>query len=552
MSSISLPKISVQLQAAGIVDAFADRRDLLVGQTTYGDSTAVDGQLYTNVQSMSVTDIDTLFGPRSDLTNRILRHRAGNGGVSVLDVIPKVVADTNTQASTTITMSYIDDNPSNDTATGDATLSIDVIDGYLYNATVDVVEDDTDAVIFNKIANAINGLDAHCPVTATATGPPEVVTVTVEGYGASFNNPVYAIKITCIVNGAVSTTIPGFVAINAPVFSGGTGQPTNISTIFNGVESIRYNGIGWPEGWTADVSYVQDFLEGRFNTSGDILRGVAFLGSSRTYAMNKAYTLASNSRVVYPLGNNWLVDSAPGAYAYYAIMSPADYVAAYFMGVRSRRLTPGAQIADNIATTSGRNDSRGGPHMASLPYFNTPLPQVVPGDPSEQYTTSDQDELAASGLTVFGNNPTGTGVIMGRVVCPYKTDSGGNSNISFHKLNYFDTGDVCSEILQKSSKARFSQSRLTSGDAVPGYSMENAATIKAHFMSIYRILADNVLVAKGSDAEKYVSDNLDITIDIPNGKVTVYSVLPIIVGLEEIDYTLQYSFGIGEGPQITF
>jgi hypothetical protein len=397
--------------------------------------------------------------------------------------------------------------------------------------------------VLTRIGDLIHDtLPPSRPVDANLIG--SALNITARNIGSAFNGRVFSLKYS---SDRYQTS--GLFAITE--FSGGTGYPTDLTNIFNVVGDRRYNGVGWPEGWAADLDILERFLEDRFNTPDDILRGVGFIGRTDTYAQNLAYVTASNSRVIYYVGNNWVLDSNGGGYRQ-TIISPADYIASYFMGVRSRRLTPGAQIADNIISTVGRDDSRGGPHMASLPYFNTPIRGAVPGDASEQYSASDQDGLATAGFTVFGNNPAGTGVIMGRVVCPYKTDSSGNSNISFHKLNYFDIGDVCSEILQKASKARFSQSRLTSGDTIPGYSMENAATIKAHYMSIYRILADNVLVVKGPDAEKYVSDNLDINIDIPSGKVTVYSVLPIVVGLEEVDYTLQYSFGIGEGQQITF
>ena len=65
MSITANPKVNIQLIPANIVDAFGDRLDLLAGQMT-GAGTATDGALYENVQAMTPTVINGLFGARSN------------------------------------------------------------------------------------------------------------------------------------------------------------------------------------------------------------------------------------------------------------------------------------------------------------------------------------------------------------------------------------------------------------------------------------------------------------------------------------------------------
>jgi hypothetical protein len=130
MASISTPKISVQLQAAGIVDAFADRRDLIVGQAAPAGH-AIDGQLYTDVQLLPISQIDYLFGPASDVAHRVKRYIDGSGGITSLDVIPKYVAPASLAATATITMP-------NPVVQYDDTITLAVVDEYQYIITFDV------------------------------------------------------------------------------------------------------------------------------------------------------------------------------------------------------------------------------------------------------------------------------------------------------------------------------------------------------------------------------------------------------------------------------
>ena len=100
----SNPKFNVQLLPAAVVDAYAGRRDLIVGQIGAGGS-AVTGELALDIHLKTIPEIRGLFGDGSDLTHKVLMFLAANGAYSSLDVIavaPNGAADA---AEATITAS---------------------------------------------------------------------------------------------------------------------------------------------------------------------------------------------------------------------------------------------------------------------------------------------------------------------------------------------------------------------------------------------------------------------------------------------------------------
>lgn len=607
MAIMANPKVNIQLLPANIVDAFGDRFDLLVGQKensatitaatiafvdsdpdtitdsgsgfitagfkagrpitvagsasndgtytiasvaagtitlvagdsltveplgasvtiTTSDSTSTDGDLYQNVQAMTPTQIEGLFGTRSELTNRIFQHRAGSDGVSRLDVIPKDDAGAAVAATGSIAFSG--------TATADRSFQIVVVDKFQYTITIDVLTGDSATDVGDAVVTALLALSNAPVIPSNSTG---TVTFTATNAGTCGN--FYGIEIIGDLPAGITAVLTGF--------SGGATDPT-LTSIFDVVGEQRYQGIGWPEHWLDEKNIIETFLEDRFTVVNDIQRGVGFIGKSDTFANYLAFVNGLNSRVLAFSGNDLIATAnADGP----ANMQPADYGQSYFMGLRSKRLTTGALIGDDVIATTGRLDAIGGPHTASKPYFNSEMKRMAVVPESRLFTETEQQELEEAGATVIGVNRTQTAMIMGPVVLPYKTDPAGNTNITFHYLNYWDTGDVCTEILDNSARARFVQTRLTEGDVVSGYSMENAETIKAHFLDVYRTLANIALVQAGSEAEQFVSENITITIDLSTGMVNFDGPLPIVTQLRRIDYILQYAFTLDSGQQITF
>lgn len=525
MAATSNPRVNIQLLPAAIVDAFADRRDLIVGVLPTA-ATATSGALVSNVNSLTLDQKRAQFGT-GELFGRVQKWLGSNGGYSPVDVIGIEEEALGTAATSVVTFTG--------TATAAGTITFSAVDEFQFSVTLNVVSGATISVIATALDTALDALVDAPFTSAVAVG---AVTLTADEKGTSGN--YYGLKIDVQVPG-ITAALTGW--------TGGTTDPT-LTTIFDVITGIRYTGISWPEYWQAGLSTVKTLLEDRFNAGNQIADGTAFHGRSLTYANALTAVSTQNSQTIVMGGNNKLdTDTHKGP----AVLQPADWTLAHFMGVRARRLTPGAPIADYIVTTGGLLDTFGGPSLASLPYFNTPLSRTALASPANLYSSNEQVDLEGEGFTTFGVNIANSAMIMGPAVTNWVTDAAGNENVSFHYLNYVDTGSVCREIFWRTLRSTYSQSRLTEGDLIPGRSMANDESIKAELLRIYRVLAGLALVQAGDDAEKYFSDNTVVTVSLATGTATITGPLPIVTQLRVLDYALQFSFSVGStGTQITF
>ncbi|MEM7522562.1 MAG: hypothetical protein AAF360_02150 [Pseudomonadota bacterium] len=523
-SPVSEPKVNIQLLPAAIVDAFADRRDLVVVQNKGGS--AADKELITDAHTLGRNDLIARIGAGHGYYC-VQSLLASSGSFSELDILAVDPSGAGAAATATVTFSGA--------ATAAGTLRFAFVDERLFTVNISVAIGDTATALGDKLVAAVTALARPLVTAANASG---VVTVTAADVGTIGN--AYGLKTSGVVAG-VSVALAGF--------SGGANDPT-LTDALDGLEGRRYTGLLWPENWNSALTVPTDFMDARFNAGNAILDGVVFHGSQATFASNSAKVQPLNSQSLV-IGGNDLVDTATSKGP--AILQPADFALAYFMGVRSRRLTPGAPVADFIVSTSGRLDAFGGPALASLPYFNTPLDRTPVTLPAEQYSAVEQAELEQRGLTVYGVNIANNAMIMGPVVTTWTTDAAGNENPSFKYLNYVDTGSSCREIFWRTLRATFAQSRLTEGDLIADRSIANDASIKAECLRIYRILAGQALVQAGEEAEEFFNENTNVTINLATRSASIAGPLAIVTQLGVINYALQLTFTVGEtGTQVVF
>jgi phage tail sheath gpL-like len=422
------------------------------------------------------------------------------------------------------------------TATGTGTITVSAVDERQFTVNVGVAVGDTNTEIAEAIDAAFDALETRPPFVATnATG---TLTLTATDVGTAGN--YYGIKVSGSVAG-ITYTVTGW--------TGGATDPT-VTSIFDPIDGLRYTGVNWPEHWGDSLTTVIDLLDERFNVSNDIQDGMAFHGRADTYANLLSYVSTLNSQSLVVMGNN-KIDEADQKGP--AILRPASWDAAYFQGVRARRLTPSAPISDYIVAQGGPLDSLGGPSTASLPYFNTPLDRTPVTMPTYLFSNQDQVDLEDDGVSTYGVNSSINGMITGPIVTTRTTDAAGNENDSFHYLNFVDTGSVCREIFFRNLKATFAQSRLTEGDTIEGYSMANDLTIKAELLRIYRVLAGVALVQAGDEAEQFFATNTNVSINLAQRSATIDSLLPIVTQLGTINYVLTLQFTVAStGTQTVF
>ena len=198
-------------------------------------------------------------------------------------------------------------------------------------------------------------------------------------------------------------------------------------------------------------------------------------------------------------------------------------------------------------TSSAALDQFGGPALASLPYFNTPLPFVnVPGN-GRGFTDVEIDEIFEAGGAVIGQNTAGSAVITGEVPTTYLTDAAANTDITWKFLNYVDTSSGAREYFHNNVKARFAQSRLTNGEITPGRDMANALSIKSYLVQLYSDLAgDGIALDQGGpDAIAFFKQNVVVTLDLALGKATITMLLPIMTQLRIIVASVKIDFSFG-------
>lgn len=513
------PRVTIVMLPAPVVTTITGRRDLIVGALS-DSATAVNGNLNQNIQAMTESEIRTLLGQDADLTYRVLEWISANEGYSQLDVIGVTQNPIGVKAIGSITFSG--------TATADGEYEVSVVDERKFKVIISVTSGNTATQIAASVDAALSALDNPPFSSSPSSGTVNLTAVDKGEVGNDYGIRVYG-------------RAPG-VSVSINDFSGGSLNPI-VSSILDPIEGLRYTGLQWPESWDSDLSIAIDEFDSRFNASNAILDGVVFTGKTDTYANSLSFVSSKNSQSLVVGGNAKENDAdSKGP----AVLTPADWALSYFMGARAKRLTSGAPISEIIVTTSGPLDAIGGPELASLPYFNTPLQNVEPPSPKNLFSNTEQIALEQAGFTTYGVNDEGNSVITGQLVTTWTTDAAGNPNESFHYLNFVDTGSICREIIFNEFKAAFSHSRLTTGDLIAGRSMANAEKIKSFLLRIYKNLSTQALTQAGSDGESYFSQNTTVTIDLANRTVTISSKLPIVTQLGVIDYALQLSFTTSE------
>lgn len=511
-TTIRQPKVTVNIVPSSEEVGNTGQKILVVGQMTAGTATA--GALVEGIANGGVED--ALFGEASMVAELVRANKVRNQQVQV-DAIPLADAGAAVAATGALTV----------TGTASEAGSLTIIFGSERNhtASIAVASGDTATVVGDAIEAAITA-DTASPVTAVNTAGAVAVT--------AVNKGTYGNSIPLEIRGEVAgltTTVTGMAS--------GATDPT-LTGIFDVIAEKRYQAIVWP--YPDATIEVTTLLDARFNADGQVLDGVAFTAKNDTLANLSSLANALNSESLVIFGGKQETETN---YSGGDIVEIPMVKAATFAGYRGLRLdSDGYSVADLVITANGPLDSFGGPALASKPYFNTLFNQLFPVKTGRGFDDSEIETLHDAGVAVLGNNIAANGVITGEVVTTYKTDAAGNPDITFKYLNYVDTATQAREYFYNNYRARFAQSRLTTGDIIKGRDMANASVIRSYSKRLYQDLSgvDFVLLEAGEDALNFFDENLVIAIDKALGKVTIQMVAPIVTQLREIAATMKIAF----------
>jgi len=525
MSATSNPVINSQLIAATATTGPNPFRILLTGQTgvttigaTYGNGTggtAVSQTPYKEVQTLTNSQITGYFGTNSELTNRIFRTLTNLNGLVSVWVVPLSSALYATNATFSM--------PITGTATQAGTINLQLVDAYNYSIAVTVNIGDTASVVAGNIGTAISQLSSIMPFQTTVSGG--TITFTATDPGTLGNK--YTIGFT--------GTIPAGLTVPVGQFSGGTIDPSN-TNIFTNVSSTRFHAISWP--WQTNYTTLNSFLTARNVISNAFLQGIGYIGYDDTEtnihnALNG--TSVVNSQNLVFMGNQQISGVSQ-------IITPPDLRVAEFISILALRMTAGAPISQYIASTA-TSDQTGGPGLASLPLFNTPLQYTQVANSSNLFTGVQQASNIVDGYTTIGVNANGSSAIMGQVVTTYKTNTAGVVDPSFHYLEYVITGYTSLEIIYNQQKSDFAVSRLSGGNLIPNVSMANQQSIQNELLSIYNTLSNTYpLLAAGKAGVQLFLNNLNIVLNFSTGTVTESGILPLVTQLRTINQTFQINY----------
>lgn len=506
---IKQPNVTLSLTSADSLVGNTAQRILIVGQKT-GDGTATSGALVTDIQNDNAWN--GLFGEDSMLSVMCRNVRRYNTKTR-MDAI--ALSDNGSGTAAVYTLTFT----GTATGGGDLILTMGSPDN---RYTLTVATGDTPTVVAAAAAALINA-DDTCMYTASASVG--VVTLTFIHKGNAGDTS--GIRVSGSADG-VTYAIAQTVA--------GAGDPS-LTTLFDVIDGERYQTIVWP--WTADIDTVKDLLDDRWNVDNAVMDGVAVMSIADTYANIASAGDALNSQSVVLLSNKLVTDAD-----HYggAIMEFPWAIAAQLAAIRALRLTQDANISRFIISRDGSLDRFGGISIASLPYFNTPVPALPLISIEDGFTSDEVEDLKNAGVSCVGNNPSGTEVILGEMVTTYKTDAASNPDVTFGLLNYVDTSSVIREYFYNNLRARFNQHRLTTGGLIAGRAMANGALIEAYCTRLYGELAKLALVQEGETALAYYKENLVVTLDLETGTARVAMKMPIVTQLRQIIGTIQISF----------
>lgn len=512
---IALPRVTYSIIPAESDVGIGEHRVLAVGLIGSGSASA--GELVTNIGNDG-SEID-LFG--FSQLSEIIRNFKKINEVTTIDAIGIEPAAAGVAATATYTITG--------TATEAGEINI-YIGGEDYPVNVVAAEGDTETVFAASIVTAITAIDADSPLPVTATSDAGVVTFTSKEVGKQTDDIGIWVD--------TADAAPGLTGV-LTAMSGGAGTPV-FTGLFDVIENIRYQTIIWP--FSEDTDTVTDLLEARWNVSNNVMDGQAVTVLQDTHA-NQLTELATHNEKSLTILCNGVISTA--SYQGGMVFETPPNIAAQLCAFRALRYTEDAPLTQYLSTTASL-DQFGGPGVAALPYFNSLMPYLPVIPKGYGYTDTEVKQLNTAGGCVLGNNPTGTNVILGEILTTYKTNAAGNEDISFKYMNYVDEQSIAREYFWANTRARYVQSRLTGGALLNGRDMANELSIRAFLAGLWGDLgtAEYAILQSGDDYLNYFKDNLSVSLDLAEGKITIAAKLCYITQARTFIGTLQVVFDI--------
>lgn len=514
MSIVSNPNITINIESRGGVVGIFPQNILAIGQKSALGSAPAD-VVVTNIGNAGQED--SLFGTRSMLATMCRTVKKYNT-VSRLDALP--LADPTVGAAAATATITIDT-----AATANGNFSIAVQSERYYTFTIGILSTDTTVEIATNLANVIN---ASTTILFTAnSGGTNVVTLTASHDGTELNDT--SIKVLETVNGLTVTTT---------AFTGGAGAVT-LPDLATALGVQRYQHVIFPASY--GFTDIKPFIDGRYNVQNAILDGVVLSVATvvnTTTAISTSQDLNSKNIVYFGMPNR-STSSLKGS----PMVELNVTTAAYFAAVNALRLEPGQNISQYLAGT-GNPSTFGGPARATSPLHQTPFEDLAVITGNQGWSTAEQDELTAGGVSYFGNNSESSSIVVGDVVTTYRTTAGGVTDSTFHFLNAVLSSSIVREFYFNNTKARYIQTVLSDRVVDSPNKIATQTSIKGYLVKLFTDLGESpyTLVQSSEAAKKFFKDTTKVTVNIGAGSVNIVMFPPLVGQLRSLKATLKIGF----------
>lgn len=542
MASVRQPTIINNKTLAVAEGAEPEAHKILYIGRVLANAPITDRGFYTDLKGDKTTE--NLLGQKSEALKNIKLAKSISGA-NRLDFIAIKDENTTEVGHSTVGTAKISISETA-VATTDGDVTVRVVSRANHSYTVSIVKGETAENILNKIKGVITQ-DLYIPLSSIVAVESNTASLTFTTlHKATFVNS-YVLEVENFDKIGISVTLTGF--------SGGSdGLLVVDDSIFDKVSKIRYQEIVADSPITYDM--LETFLARRWNVANQIKDGQAWMVKRDTFANLIDFGNSKN-------GYNVCV-------FYDKKESEADYTGAYLgetegavalsmAQIEALQYTDGAILTDLYPAMPGTDDLYGGMRQATLPYFNTFIPWMIPlrddlgfsDEPEDPKMplTSEIGKLKEVGYCELGNSITNVSVLRGECRTFFKVDAAGNANKTYKFVNTKWTASKFSEYLYLRQRQFYPKNRM--GDIAGQY--DQTTTVDSFIndlKTIYRECSEPeygiLLLRNGQTAKDAFSQAIEnsVKFDFLDGEITDTQLLAFNGQVRNILNTLTPIFNI--------
>lgn len=525
--NILQPKIINNKTLAIVEGANVEAHKILYIGRVLEDSSINNETLYTNVDNDKINE--NLFGSKSEAFKNIKLAKSISR-TNRIDIIPVKDSDDGTSGKASLTLKI------NKNSTGEGKIEIRLVSRSLHSYAINIIKNETPKDILSKIKTVLEK-DIYLPLTIELKETEEEVSLQfLTLHKAAFVNN-YVIEIIDFDKMGLDSKITAFEG-------GSDGTLTIDDSIFDKISKIRYQEI--VTDGLMDYDVVESFLAKRWFSGEKIMDGHGWDVKTDSFTNLLSFADSKNGfniSVFYNKKENELF------YKGSCLGETDKAIALSLAQLEALQYTDGEILTSIYPAMSGTSDLYGGVRQATLPYFNTLIPWMIPLREELGFNEEEISKLKEAGYCEIGNNIVNTNILRGECRTFFKTDAAGNPNTTYKFVNTKWTASKFSEYLYLRQRQMYPKNRMS--DTAGQY---DQTTTKVSFINdlktIFRETGESqyglLLTRTGTEATAIFVKAIEDTtkLDFAKGEITDKQLLAFNSQIRSIVNTLTPIFNI--------